>query len=181
MKVYQVCDTSTGYCCSFKVATGQSSTTHGLVLGLTKDYLGRGHKIYMDQYYSSISLFQELYAKQTVAVGTCMANQKGLPKDLVKQRLPRGGGVSCTDGALLALKWRDKHDVLVLSTKHTPAMEDVSVRAPGGHIIRHKPISVLAYNHYMAGVDKSDQLLSYYSFSRQTTKWWKKLSSIYGV
>ena len=42
MKVYQVGDTSTGYCCSFNVVTGQSSTTRGLVLGLLHDYLERG-------------------------------------------------------------------------------------------------------------------------------------------
>ena len=129
----------------------------------------------MDRYYTSIPLFHELFAKQTVAVGTCMANRRGLPKDLVKQRLPRGKVAAYRDGALLALKWRDKRDVLVLSTKHTPAMQDVSVRAPGGRVFRRKPILVEAYNSYMGGVDKSNQLLSYYRFNRKTNKWWKKL------
>ena len=124
---------------------------------------------------TSIPLFHELFAKQTVAVGTCMANRRGLPKDLVKQRLPRGKVAAYRDGALLALKWRDKRDVLVLSTKHTPAMQDVSVRAPGGRVFRRKPILVEAYNSYMGGVDKSNQLLSYYRFNRKTNKWWKKL------
>ena len=27
----------------------------------------------------------------------------------------------------------------------------------------------------MTGVDRSDQMLSYYSFARKTIKWWKKL------
>ena len=131
--------------------------------------------MYMDWYYSSIFLFHELYAKQIIAVSTCMANQKGLSKDVVKQRLPKGGIMSHRDGALLALKWWDKHDVLVLSTKHTPTMQDVSVRVPGGRVIWRKPILVQAYNCYMAGVVKSDQLLSYYSFSRQMKKCWKKV------
>jgi hypothetical protein len=34
---------------------------------------------------------------------------------------------------------------------------------------------VLNYNKYKTGVDRSDQMLSYYSFSRKTIKWWKKL------
>jgi len=34
---------------------------------------------------------------------------------------------------------------------------------------------VLDYNKYKIGVDRSDQMLSYYSFERKTIKWWKKL------
>jgi hypothetical protein len=33
----------------------------------------------------------------------------------------------------------------------------------------------LDYNKYKTGVDRSDQMLSYYSFERKTIKWWKKL------
>jgi maltodextrin utilization protein YvdJ len=38
-----------------------------------------------------------------------------------------------------------------------------------------KPAAVLDYNKYKTGVDRSDQMLSYYSFERKTIKWWKKL------
>src|SRR5215472_11316567 len=38
-----------------------------------------------------------------------------------------------------------------------------------------KPTVVLDYNKNKTGVDKSDQMLSYYTFSRKTVKWWKKL------
>jgi len=34
---------------------------------------------------------------------------------------------------------------------------------------------VMDYNKYKTGVDRSDQMLSYYSFERKTIKWWKKL------
>jgi len=34
---------------------------------------------------------------------------------------------------------------------------------------------VLDYNKYKTDVDRSDQMLSYYSFERKTIKWWKKL------
>jgi len=37
-----------------------------------------------------------------------------------------------------------------------------------------KPSAVLDYNKYKTGVDRSDQMLSYYSFERKTIKWWKK-------
>ena len=35
---------------------------------------------------------------------------------------------------------------------------------------------MLDYNKYKTGVDRSDQMLSHYSFERKTIKWWKKLS-----
>jgi hypothetical protein len=59
----------------------------------------------------------------------------------------------------------------------TTAHEDVLVEAPlsrGAHR-KIKPAAVLAYNKYKTGVDRSDQMLSYYSFERKTIKWWKKL------
>jgi hypothetical protein len=37
-----------------------------------------------------------------------------------------------------------------------------------------KPAAVSVYK-YKTGVDRSDQMLSYYSFERKTRKWWEKL------
>jgi hypothetical protein len=38
-----------------------------------------------------------------------------------------------------------------------------------------KPYAVLDYNKYKIGVDRSDQMQSYYSFEKKAIKWWKKL------
>lgn len=38
-----------------------------------------------------------------------------------------------------------------------------------------KAATVLDYNKCKSVVDRSDQMLSYYSFERNTIKWWKKL------
>jgi len=47
------------------------------------------------------------------------------------------------------------------------------------YLLRHhhqgRHIIVMDYNKYKTGVDRSDQMLSYYSFERKTIKWWKKL------
>jgi hypothetical protein len=45
----------------------------------------------------------------------------------------------------------------------------------GGAHCKIKPAAVFDYNRYKTGVDRSDQMLFYYSFSRKTIKWWKKL------
>lgn len=38
-----------------------------------------------------------------------------------------------------------------------------------------EPYCVDQYNTFMGGVDRSDQLLSYYGFAHRTVKWWKRL------
>jgi hypothetical protein len=72
----------------------------------------------------------------------------------------------------LAIKWKDIHDVFFLTTSH----EDVLVEAPSSRGTHHKmkPSAVLDYK-YKTGVDRSDQMLSYYKFKKKTIKWWKKL------
>ena len=39
-----------------------------------------------------------------------------------------------------------------------------------------KPKMIEEYNSYMGGVDKSDQLLSYYGFDHRSVKWWKRVA-----
>ena len=74
---------------------------------------------------------------------------------------------------LLAIKWKDIHDVFFLTTAHEAAL----VAAPSSRGAHHKmkPSAVLDYNKYKTGVDRSDQMLSYYSSGRKTIKWWKRL------
>ena len=175
IKIFEVCDAATGYCLSFDIATGESRTVYNIVLDLMQNYLGKGHELYVDRYYTSIPLFRELYAKQTLAVGTCQINRRGMPKTFLMQNISRGAVVACRQGPILALRWRDKRDVIVLSTKHTPAMTTVSIRTRGGRVSKEKPMAVDDYNRHMGGVDKSDQMLDYYPFTRKTVKWWKKV------
>ena len=47
-------------------------------------------------------------------------------------------------------------------------------RAEGGQEEVRKPDVVEEYNRFMGGVDRSDQLLSYYGFSHRTVKWWRR-------
>jgi len=72
----------------------------------------------------------------------------------------------------LAIKWKDVRDVLLLTTAHEDELvEPPSPRRANSKI---KPAVVLDYK-YKTSVDRSDQMLSYYTFARKTVKWWKKL------
>jgi predicted RNA-binding protein with PIN domain len=78
----------------------------------------------------------------------------------------------------LSTKRKDIHDVFFLAT----AREDVLVEAPTSKGEHHKIklAAVLDYK-YKNGVERSDQMLSYYSFERKAIKWWKKISFIYST
>lgn len=76
-----------------------------------------------------------------------------------------------------ALKWMDKRPVVMLSSIHDSSMVAKRRRsrlAPGGTDEVMKPKMIEEYNNKMGGVDKSDQLLSYYGFPHRTVKWWKR-------
>ena len=65
----------------------------------------------------------------------------------------------------------------MLSTLHDDSMIRKSRRrrlAREGRKEINKPKMIEDYNMNMGGVNKSDQLLSYYSFSHRTVKWWKR-------
>jgi len=90
-----------------------------------------------------------------------------MPKQAFSGKLKKGKKISRKRDHLLAIKWKDIRDVFIQTT----GREDVLVEAPslrGAHQ-KIKPAAVLDYK-YKTGVDRSDQMLSYYSFERKTIK-----------
>ena len=75
----------------------------------------------------------------------------------------------------LVLKWQDKWPVVVLSTIHDDSWVTKhrwTKLVAVGIEENEKPTMVEKYNMYMGGMDKGDQLISYYGFSHRTVKWW---------
>ena len=64
----------------------------------------------------------------------------------------------------------------MISTIHNNSMVPIQRRsrfAEGGREVISKPQCIVEYNCHMGGVDLSDQMISYYSFSHRSVKWWK--------
>ena len=65
------------------------------------------------------------------------------------------------------IKWMDKRPVTVLTTMHEARLVPQTRRtrhSASGQEVVNKPIAIVDYNKFMGGVDKSDQLLSCYTF-----------------
>ena len=88
IKIFKLCD-STGYTYDMKVYLGKErqrtaqhvTATHATVTELTRKIEGRGHKLYMDNFFSSPELFDDLVKKQIYCCGTVRPNRRGMPQD----------------------------------------------------------------------------------------------------
>ena len=172
IKMYKLCD-STGYTYDMDVYLGKDrqrtaqhlTATDARVTNLTWRVEGVGHKLYMDNFFSSPDLFDDLAQKKIYCCVTVRLNRKGMPKDLKPKtmRLKRGEVRVRTRGELTAMVWKDKRDVGILRNIHDPPREGNFCDEHGNTI---KPVTVADYNHHMGYVDRGDRMGNTYTVSR---------------
>ncbi|KAI4469567.1 piggybac transposable element-derived protein 4 [Holotrichia oblita] len=118
-------------------------------------------------------LATELLARKTHLVGTLRNNRKYNPKEVVQKKLKLIEIYAKESGTgIMVCKWRDKRDVLVLSTLHKDNMKPLQQR--GGET--EKPEVILEYNKAKAYIDLADQIKAYSHCLRRGTKWYRKLA-----
>ena len=184
MKAWALADSRTGYIWNWKLYTGKDDDAdrrnllgERVVLDLTKNLWHKGYHLYSDNFYTSPALCSKLYDHGMGSCGTARLNRRGIPKPFQEQKLKRGEVTSFQSGVLTGIKWMDKRPVTVLSTVHDTSMTSISRRnrqATGGIENIEKPTMIAEYNTFMGGVDKADQLVTYYGFSHHSKKWWKR-------
>jgi len=183
VKLFMLCEPN-GYVFNWSVYSADAADMEGfgrseaVVLNLMEPLLDKGYQLYVDNYYTSFPLAHELLRRNTTVCGTLRANRKHIPKEVVKEKLRRGGMKRMRKGRIVCLKWKDKRDVLALSSNHSGSMMPIRRRrrgAPGGHEVIDKPNLIIEYNKHMGGVDRTDQMLAYYNPLRKTLKWYRKL------
>jgi len=181
IKMYKLCDAN-NYTYDMDAYLGkdgqrvaqQLTATHATVTNLTRRVEGVGHKLYMDNFFSSPDLYDDLIQKKIYCCGTVRLNRRGMPKDLKHKtlRLKRGDIRVRTRGDLTAVAWRDKRDMGMLTNIHDPSSEGNFQDEHGNAI---KPAFVADYNRHMGCVDKADRMANGYTSSHRTWKWTKKL------
>ncbi|XP_042887771.1 piggyBac transposable element-derived protein 4-like [Penaeus japonicus] len=121
------------------------------------EVLDKGYSLYVDNWYSSPTLFHWLHGRKTNA----RANRKFMPKDFPNRMRQNQMERRSTTTGMLCMKWADKKHLYVLSTMHTSAMVETDrVNRKGEKVI--KPQAVIDYKEGMKGVDFGDQLASSY-------------------
>ena len=145
-----------------------------VVLDLTSSLFGQYHKVYMDNYFSAISLYQTLLDNKTYACGTIQGKRKCFPTDILTdvKSLTRGEYSFRQCNNLVALVWKDKKPVTFLSTLASPnELTSVQRKKKDGSAIEVScPVAVKLYNTHMSGVDKGDQQRGYYRVGCRSRK-----------
>ncbi|XP_050300132.1 piggyBac transposable element-derived protein 4-like [Anthonomus grandis grandis] len=172
IKLFKLC-VSGGYTWDFKVYTGREKSSEfvvseKVVMELMEGLLDRGRTLYTDNWYTSVSLAKRLIDRKTHLVGTIRANRKGNPQEVIKEKLNRGGIVARQDNdKTVVLKWKNKRNVIMLSTKHDDLT--ITLAKKGKEVI--KPKVIVDYNQGKAFIDLLDQMSAYAPFLRRTSKW----------
>ena len=79
------CESSSGYICKLLVYDGSGMNLEGTILHLMSPYLGLGYQMYMENYYNSVKLSQNLYDQKITTCGILRVN-RGFPADLKEQQ-----------------------------------------------------------------------------------------------
>ncbi|CAG5024702.1 unnamed protein product [Parnassius apollo] len=167
--------TSDGYVLNIMMYSGKDTTartgkkSEKIVL---MPYLLKGHQLYMDNYYNSVTLSQKLVDLKTHTTGTLRSNRKDNPKDIIKKKLKKNQHVWVRKNKVYVSKWVDKRPVLMVTTSVHPRLIEIQNRFQQRKI---KPAEVAEYNQHMSGVDRADQMISYYSSPRKSIRWYKKV------
>ena len=176
-----LCDCDTKFVLNFIGYTGADTEidTHpyvgisGLVvLTLMRNYSKKNHTLFVDNWFSSPTLFERLLKEKTKACGTVEKNRSGMPSF---GELAKGQQAYQTTGELLALKWMDKIEVHMLTTLHEPGIVETEKgdRAIGRKI--KKPLCIVQYNKNMRAVDQVVMQISFSECRWKIVKWYKKL------
>lgn len=185
IKVWERASPVNGYCHEFQVYTGKrdgKQPEEGLgarvVTDLTRKILNKGHHVYMDNFFTSPALFDNLFKEKIYCSGTVRTNRKGMPQAIKSAKLKnRGDSIIMQRGNLSAVSWKDKKNVTYLSTNCDSTESTTVMRRQKDGSVKEMPCPsvVPSYNQYMFGVDRADQIRTQYSTCRKALKWWKYL------
>lgn len=149
----------------------ESTNPTNAVISLCQNIFYKGHTICTDRWYTSIDLAQELITKSTHLIGMVQQNCRGISREVVTKKLKRGEMFAKENSiGLTLMKWKDRRNVLLLSTKHF--VETVTNRKRKSNCIR--PKILLDYNIGKPLIDVSDQMMI--CSSHKSIKWYKKLA-----
>lgn len=190
-KMFLLAGAQTGICFDFIFFTGKNGKTANgfctdIILQLCETVPNQiNHKLFFDNYYTTIKLLVELYKLGIFATGTIrsnrlsdavLKNEKELSKDgrgSMDHRVAEIEGVE-----LCITRWYDNNVVNCLSTLHGchpinlvqrwSPKEKTYLQITQPHVIK-------SYNQYMGGVDLIDMLISLYRIDVRCQKYYHKI------
>lgn len=149
-----------------KEAQNSREIGKNVVLNLTSIYNGTGRVVTCDNFFTSVSLANELWDNGFKFVGTMRANKREIPTEFrpnkARELFSSLHGFS-NNLTLVSYVPKPKRSVILLSTEHHLALCDENNYK--------KPEIIQFYNKTKGGVDCFDMMLANYSCKRSHLRW----------
>lgn len=195
IKLWVLADTLTGFTCNFFVYLGKKRTeitdlskglAYAVVMYLTPEYFNQGYRLFMDSFYTTFNLANDLLKKLVYVIGAIRQNSSAMPllfkvNDGWEKVAGRGDFRWHRERNFLTVQWKDCKTVTIISPIHKGCKLSTCTRTFKGRTGWKKqcvkqPDCVKSYNEGMFGVDKSNQYLSRYPcYVKSKFHWWKVL------
>ena len=166
------------------VYTGKQDPPAGLghaqtvVMNLIDGLLGFYRTVVANKFFTSIYPAKSLLRNGAYLIGTLRSNRAGSEHAVVQKELRCGEvhGLQSKNGMKL-IKWKDKRDVLMISTKLSHSITPVETGRTNKLKERTMKTQVIgSYNRGKHGVDLSDQLSTYYTCLRRSKNWYRNVA-----
>jgi len=189
IKFFSLCD-NTGYLYNTEVYVGKTNVakeltdqekaigkTGQIVMRLMAPILDKGHRLFVDNWYTSVPLFRLLRDRSTPACGTVRKNRAQFPPEFINRKMGQGdyNHVVNVNNAMLGMRYRDKRDVFLLSTFHRPKMVATRKTDRTGNVVMKDHV-LADYNLGMGFVDKNDAITTQHTMVRKSNKWTTKVA-----
>ncbi|KAF7685137.1 PiggyBac transposable element-derived protein 4 [Cucumispora dikerogammari] len=174
IKLYFLCDSSNAYVCSLEMFSGAKRRVVEVVKSLVSEYHNLNHKLYMDNFYTSLQLFDSLKEKGIYSSGTMRAF-RGEPEIFrtLKKTIPKNKIFIQQQKDTTCFLWHDKKPVVFLNN-----FLNIDEHLTEQNIFtKQKPTIIKDYDKYMGGVDVYDKMVKTYFAGRKTVKWTNKFST----
>lgn len=150
-----------GYICNLEIYYAQGKSLISTIFSVLSPYLNLWHDVYMDNYYNSVKIAEELLKHKTNVCGTIRAN-RGMPICLKSVTLKDKSMEFRTKGKILIQKWNTTKKVInLILTIHSVNMVQCEHKRTKRRSL--KPICEREYNKIMKGIDCTALINTYHT------------------
>ncbi|XP_046402080.1 piggyBac transposable element-derived protein 2-like [Ischnura elegans] len=177
--------TSKGYLLKFSVYTGKTDRPKGISLGaqvtesMCVDFLPPGSKLFVDNFFTSLSLLEKLKESNINCIGTIRKDRiEGAPVvDVSKEERGAFSAITDKNSPISLIRWHDNAQVTIATNMDSKTVFGLSSCTRWNskykkHMKLCQPQIVKMYNHGMGGVDLFDQQRAVYRVKIRSNKWY---------
>ena len=141
LKAWCLAESKTGYAWNWQLYSGKANgvqengLAYRVVMDLTEPLFNQGYHLYVDNFYTSPTLFRDLAVHGIGACGTLRKNRLTVPDNIRNATMKAGDPIiTAEEGHMKLIGWFDKRPVFMVSTIHNFATfeKDVRTRGTGG-------------------------------------------------